>query len=163
MRHYKIALVLLITIALGSCTHFERSVEQDDIQASKSIFPKGEKVENQNFTGTVWLQMMVSSDSTFNTSMGNVTFEPGARSNWHYHPGGQILLATSGLGRYQEQGGAVREVRAGEVVTCKPNVKHWHGAAPDSEFSHVAIGTNTSKGAVVWLKPVTEEEYNNSQ
>ena len=103
--------------------------------------------------------MMVMSDSTFNTSVGNVTFEPGTRTNWHYHPGGQVLLVTSGKGRYQEEGTAVRELRKGDVITCKPNTRHWHGAAPDSELSHVAIGTNTGKGSVVWLEPVTDEEY----
>ncbi|WP_232065173.1 cupin domain-containing protein [Rhodocytophaga rosea] len=92
--------------------------------------------------------------------MGNVTFEPGARTNWHYHPGGQILLVTSGKGRYQEKGKAVKELRKGDVIKCAPNTIHWHGAAPDSELSHIAISTNAGKGAVVWLKPVSEEEYN---
>jgi quercetin dioxygenase-like cupin family protein len=103
--------------------------------------------------------MLVNSDSIFHTSIGNVTFEPGAKTKWHYHPGGQILLVTSGKGGYQEQGKPVRELRKGEVITCAPNIPHWHGAAPDSELTHVAIGPNTDKGAVVWLNPVSDEEY----
>ena len=73
--------------------------------------------------------MLVTNDTTFNTSIGNVTFEPGARTNWHYHPGGQILLVTSGIGRYQEKGKPVRELRKGDIVKCEPNIIHWHGAS----------------------------------
>ena len=70
---------------------------------------------------------------------------------------------TSGKGRYQEKGTAVRELHKGDVIKCTPNVMHWHGAAPDSELSHIAIGTNPDKGAVVWLLPVSDEEYNSIQ
>jgi len=125
------------------------------------IFPKGIKISNDNFRGTAWLQMLVTNNTTFNTSVGNVTFEPGARTRWHYHPGGQILLITSGVGRYQEKGKPIKELRAGDVIQCSPNITHWHGAAPNSEMSHLAIGTNPGKGAVVWLAHVTDEEYNN--
>jgi 4-carboxymuconolactone decarboxylase len=124
-----------------------------------SFLLKGEKVVSSNFTGTVWLHMLVNNDTTFNINTGHVTFEPGARTNWHIHPGGQILLVTNGKGRYQEEGQPVREIQQGDVIKCDPNVKHWHGAAPDSEMSHMAIGTNQDKGAVKWLQPVTEQEY----
>ncbi|MCW3080113.1 carboxymuconolactone decarboxylase family protein, partial [Segetibacter sp.] len=125
------------------------------------IFPKGTRISNNNFTGTAWLQMLVTNDTTFNTSVGNVTFEPGARTRWHYHPGGQILLVTNGIGRYQEKGKPVRELHKGDIIKCQPNIQHWHGAAPDSELSHVTIGTNPSRAPVVWLEHVTDEEYNN--
>lgn len=124
-----------------------------------TVFPKGTRITNNNFTGNVWLQMLVPNDTTFNTSVGNVTFEPGARSNWHYHPGGQILLVTSGTGHYGEKGKPVRVIRKGKVIKCEPNVVHWHGAAPNSEMSHVTIGTNPNRNAVVWLQPVSDEEY----
>lgn len=127
---------------------------------STVIFPKGSKVTNENFTGTAWLQTLINSDTTCNCSVGSVTFEPGARTKWHYHPGGQILLVTSGKGLYQEEGKAIQELKKGDVVKCAPNVPHWHGAGPDSEFTHIAIGTNLDKGAVVWLKHVSSEEYN---
>lgn len=78
---------------------------------SKSvIFPKGEKITNDYFIGTAWLEMLVSNDSTFNCPIGNVTFEPGARNNWHKHPGGQLLLVTGGKGFYQEKGKPVQRV-----------------------------------------------------
>jgi 4-carboxymuconolactone decarboxylase len=126
---------------------------------SSEILPEGEKIVSPNFTGTVWLNMLVSADTTFNINAGNVTFEPGARTNWHSHPGGQVLLVISGKGLYQEQGKPAIEIQQGDVIKCNPNIPHWHGAAPDSKMSHIAIGTNQDKGAVKWLEPVTEKEY----
>lgn len=128
-------------------------------QASDTIFPKGERINNKNFTGAAWLQQLVASDSVNQVQVGNVTFEPGARTAWHYHPGGQILLATGGVGYYQEQGSPKRLLRKGEVVKCPPNVPHWHGASRDASFIQVAI-TSTQRGTTVWLQPVTDEEYN---
>jgi len=124
-----------------------------------SIFPKGEKASPDYFTGTTWVYTLVN-DPAFNCLMGNVTFEPGARNNWHTHPGGQILLVTDGTGYYQEKGKPIQLLRKGDVVKILPDVEHWHGASPDSEFTHIAISTNTQKGVVEWLQRVTDEEYN---
>ena len=123
------------------------------------IFPKGEKITNNNFIGNAWLRQLVATDSNNNIQVGSVTFEPGARTKWHLHPAGQILLATGGLGYYQEKGSSKRLLREGDVVTCPPNVPHWHGASPDQQFIQIAI-TNTQNGATVWMQPVTGEEYN---
>ncbi|MEW5920753.1 MAG: cupin domain-containing protein [Bacillota bacterium] len=125
------------------------------------IFSKGEKITNEYFIGTAWLEMLVSHDSIFNCPIYNVTFEPGARNNWHKHPGGQILLVTGGKGYYQEEGKPVQVIKEGDVVKIHPNVKHWHGATPDSWFVHVGISTNPQKGDAEWLEPVTDEEYSN--
>ncbi|MEV5030276.1 cupin domain-containing protein [Paenibacillus sp. LPE1-1-1.1] len=125
------------------------------------IFPKGDKITNNYFIGTAWLEMIVPLDSTFNCPIGNVTFEPGARNNWHKHPGGQILLVTGGTGYYQEEGKPVEILHEGDVVKIDPDVKHWHGATPDSWFAHIAISTNVQKGDTEWLEPVTDEQYNN--
>jgi quercetin dioxygenase-like cupin family protein len=103
--------------------------------------------------------MMVRDDSTLNTTVGNVTFEPGARTNWHYRPGGQILLVTDGLGYYQEKGKPVRLMRKGEVITCPPDVEHWHGACADQSVTHIAMSINTQKGGAQWLRPVTDQDY----
>ena len=124
-----------------------------------SLFPKGRKITNDNFIGTAWLHPMVNSDSINATQVGNVTFEPGARTKWHLHPGGQILLATEGLGYYQEKGSSKRLLRKGDVIKCPSNIPHWHGASHDSHFVQVAV-TNAAKGVTVWLHPVTDEEYN---
>jgi quercetin dioxygenase-like cupin family protein/alkylhydroperoxidase/carboxymuconolactone decarboxylase family protein YurZ len=139
------------------------SLADSNNASANTVFPKGTKISNNNFTGTAWLQMLVTNDTTFYTSIGNVTFEPGARTAWHYHPGGQILLVTSGKGRYGEKGKPVRELRKGDVIKCDPNIIHWHGAAPGSEMSHLAIGTNPNRAPVVWLQRVSDEEYNNPQ
>ena len=125
-----------------------------------TIFPRGNKAPADYFTGTAWVQLLVPNDSTLNCQVGNVVFEPGARNNWHTHPGGQILLVTDGTGYYQEKGKAKRLLRKGDVINIPPDVEHWHGASPDSEFTHIAINTNTHKGVVVWLERVTDEEYN---
>lgn len=122
------------------------------------LFAKVEKITNANFTGTAWLQQLTISDSVNTTQVGSVTFEPGARTNWYSHPGGQILLITDGSGYYQEKGSAKRIIRKGEVIQCPPNIPHWHGASKDEKLIQIAI-TNTQNGAVVWLKPVIDDEY----
>ena len=136
---------------------------QEKKKESSPIFPIGNKVTNDNFTGTVWLQMLVNSDTTYNSNIGSVTFAPQARTKWHYHPGGQLLLVTDGEGLYQEKGKPVQLIKKGEVVKCPPNIIHWHGASPKNAMTHIAIGTNTQKGGVVWLGQVSDEEYNSKK
>jgi quercetin dioxygenase-like cupin family protein len=123
------------------------------------IFPKGEKLANDHFAGIAWLQILVPDDSTLHCPIFNVTFEPGARNNWHKHPGGQILLVTGGKGYYQEEGRPAQVLHTGDVVTIRPDIKHWHGAAPDNRLTHIAISTNAQRGDAEWLEPVTDEEY----
>ena len=127
------------------------------------IFPKGERAPADYFTGTAWLKMLVQANDIFNTSIGNVTFEPRTRNHWHKHPGGQILIVTDGLGYYQEKGKQIQTIRRGDVIQIPPDVVHWHGASHNSEMTHIAINTNTQKGIVEWLERVTDEEYNNMQ
>lgn len=92
--------------------------------------------------------------------MANVTFEPGCRNNWHiHHKGGQILLCTAGRGYYQEWGKPAQEMKPGDVINIPPEVKHWHGAAPDSWFSHLAVEVPAEGNSNEWLEPVDEEEY----
>lgn len=122
------------------------------------VFPQGEKVTNDNFTGTVYLHALIEGDSINQNSVGNVTFEPGARSKWHSHPAGQILLATDGVGYYQEKGQPKVTLRKGDVIKCPPNIPHWHGASPDTAFVQVAI-TGREKGPTVWLEAVSDLDY----
>ena len=133
-----------------------KNMEQKD---EKTTFPKGEKVTNDNFTGTVWVQMLVPKTDNTAYSIGNVTFEAGARSNWHTHPAGQNLLVTDGIGLYQEKGKPVKTIRKGETIICDPGIEHWHGASPESQMSHLAVTNYKDDVNVVWLKPVTDEEY----
>ena len=131
-----------------------------ETQTDNNIFPKGEKAPADYFTGTVWVQLLVPNDNIFNCQVANVVFEPGARNNWHTHPGGQILIVTDGIGYYQEKGKPIQLIRKGDTVKILPGVVHWHGASHDSEFTHIAVNPNTQKGVVEWLERVTDEEYN---
>ena len=133
---------------------------QNDLSKSV-IFPKGEKITGGHFIGAAWVEPLVPMDSYFNCQIANVTFEPGARNNWHKHPGGQLLLVTGGKGYYQEEGKPAQVIREGDVVKINPDVKHWHGAGPDSWLVHIAIMTNPQKGDAIWLEPVTDERYKN--
>ncbi len=124
----------------------------------ESIFPTGEKntAFAKYFVGQSWLNML----TTEGVSIGNVTFEPKCRSNWHiHHKGGQILLCTAGRGYYQEWGKPARELHPGDVVQIPPEVKHWHGAAPDSYFVHLAVEVPAEGSSNEWLEPVSDEEY----
>jgi len=159
MKHFTFAIVLPMIIVSSSCNYSEKNRKSESDHSSSSIFPKGEKITNNNFIGNAWLQQLVATDSSNNIQVGSVTFEAGARTNWHLHPGGQILLATGGLGYYQEEGIPPRILRKGDVVKCPPNVQHWHGASRDQEFIQIAI-TNTQNGPTVWMQPVTDEQYN---
>jgi quercetin dioxygenase-like cupin family protein len=159
MKSKLIDIAILITVLMVGCTNHQPETAKQQI--TEPVFPKGEKITNNNFTGTAWLQMLVNNDSTYNTSIGNVTFEPGARTNWHKHPGGQILLITYGKGYYQEKGKSAQLLHKGDIVKIPPYMEHWHGAAPDNGLTHIAISVNTDKGNVIWLQAVTTEEYNN--
>lgn len=123
------------------------------------LFPKGEKITNGNFTGNAFLYAMIQPDSLNRSLVGCVTFEPGARSNWHLHPGGQILVIVDGTAYYQELGSPKRIIKKGESIKCPPNIPHWHGAGKDEPLIQIAI-TNNQNGPTVWLQKVTEEEYN---
>lgn len=123
-------------------------------------FKKGEiNPYNKFFTGTTYLNMLVEKDELWNSSIGNVTFEKGSRTNWHSHTGGQILLVTAGEGRYQEKGKPMQILKQGDVVKIPINVIHWHGASPDSAFSHISIETNVPNNKTTWLDQVKDNEY----
>jgi len=125
------------------------------------IFPQGERTPADYFIGTARLNLLVPLDETGSYAVGNVVFEPASRTNWHTHPAGQILLVTDGKGHYQEKGQPARHLSKGDVVVIPSLVEHWHGAARDNSFTHIAITNNTAEGTVKWLDPVTDEEYNN--
>ncbi len=151
---------LAITVILTGCHNHQHGAESE--QKATSAFPKGEKITNDNFAGTAYLHMMGASDTSLHVSFGNVTFEPKARTNWHSHPGGQLLFITEGKGYYQAKGEPAQLIKKGDYVEIPRNVVHWHGAAPDSEFAHIAVSLNTDDGGAVWIGPVTDEEYHQS-
>lgn len=149
--------VLPVVILFTACNNNQKIEETK--QQNGLVFPKGEKIINANFIGTAYLQKLIDADSLNAISVGNVTFEPGARSKWHTHPAGQILLAIDGVGYYQEKGQPKKILRKGDAIKCPPDVPHWHGASADTAFAQVAI-TGREKGETVWLEAVTDEEYN---
>ena len=128
-------------------------------QNSTSLFPKGEKLSNKWFTGNAFLQPLLSKDKNNEFALGSVTFEPGARTHWHTHPRGQVLVITEGEGFYQEEGKPAQVLKKGDVVNIPENIVHWHGASANSQFVHIAITNYKADKNVVWLKPVTDEEY----
>jgi quercetin dioxygenase-like cupin family protein len=130
---------------------------------SGAIFPKGSLGPEENFTGKAWNIGLVENDSVYNTVVGNVYFEPGARSNWHIHPAGQILVITDGIGYHQIKGQARQTLKKGDVVKCPPNMMHWHGASPETGMHQLYIIPNTEKGIVKWMEPVTDSEYRSTQ
>lgn len=127
----------------------------------KDVFPRGEEntAYSKYFVGQSYLNML----SVEQVVIGNVTFEPGCRNNWHIHHaksgGGQILLCTAGRGYYQEWGKEPRELTPGDVVNIPAEVKHWHGVAPDSWFSHVAVEVPGTETKNEWCEPVSDEDY----
>ena len=126
---------------------------------SNTIFPKGEPLPekfSKYFIGQAYLNML----TTTGVPIGNVTFEPACRNNWHiHHKGGQILLVTDGRGWYQEWEKEPQELHPGDVVNILPGLKHWHGAAKDSTFSHLAVEVPAEGASNEWLEEVTDEVY----
>jgi quercetin dioxygenase-like cupin family protein len=155
------AACILSTLLFYSCN--EKVVKEIGKNEVETIFQKGEPGPAENFTGKAWNFGLVANDTVYNTVVGNVYFEPGARSNWHIHPSGQILVITGGVGFHQIKGQPKQTLRKGDVVTCPPNVEHWHGASPDTALQQLYILPKTDRGIVEWLQAVTDEEYNGTK
>lgn len=111
------------------------------------------------FTGTVRIDPLFVAPDPARVAGASVTFEPGARTAWHTHPLGQTLIVTAGCGRVQREGGAIEEIRPGDVVWFAPGEKHWHGAAPTVAMTHIAIQENLDGNVVEWLEHVSDEQY----
>ena len=144
--------------AIISCNNKNR--EKMNIE-NTSLFPKGEKLPSDWFTGNAFLTPLVAKDKNNDFSAGAVTFEVGARTNWHTHPKGQVLIVTEGSGFYQEKGKPAQTITKGDVVNIPENVEHWHGASANTSMTHIAITNFKEDVQVTWLQPVTEEEFNN--
>ena len=111
-----------------------------------------------NFTGKAWLHNL-SGQPGYGCNVYNVTFAPGTRNYWHTHTIGQILLCTEGIGYYQEKGKLARRLQPGDVVNIPANAVHWHGAAPNSRFTHIGITPRVNENHTEWMGEVTNEEY----
>lgn len=129
-------------------------------QNNNSFFPQGEKLSSDWFTGNAFLYALLTRDKNNDFALGSVTFQAGARTNWHTHPKGQVLIVTGGEGFYQEKGKPAQVLKKGDVINIPENQEHWHGASAGSTLVHIAITNYKDDKNVMWLNPVTEEEYN---
>lgn len=151
---------MLILAALISCNSDKGESQQSEYDHSDdAIFPRGELGPATNFTGNAYNFRLLENDSTYNTLVGNVYFEKGARSNWHVHPSGQILIILDGEGYHQLEGNPKQTMKKGDVIKCPPNAKHWHGATENSSLTQMYILPKTENGIVTWLEAVTDEQY----
>ena len=127
------------------------------------IHPAGSRptrrAPSEHFTGTVWQDPIIAAEAPARIVAARVTFEPGARTNWHTHPLGQTLYVISGIGRFQTKGGPVQEIRPGDVVWIPPGEKHWHGGSPTSGMTHIAMQESLDGNYSSWMEPVTDAEY----
>ncbi len=160
-----VAFLVFSTLTLGavcSCTTSPNQQEKAsgfEVIQTNDIFDKGQPAPSEWFTGPVNLNVLMQPTETMQYSIGDVKFEPGSRTLWHTHPVEQVLLVTDGNGYYQERDKPAVKLTKGDVFVIPADVEHWHGAAPDSPFTHIAI-TNYKEGSnVTWLSPVTEDEY----
>ncbi|WP_038006198.1 cupin domain-containing protein [Tenacibaculum sp. 47A_GOM-205m] len=162
-KYIKTIAILTGSLFLITACNSNTEKNQENMKTDKNqldvIFPKGEKGSADFFTGNAYNIGLVAPDTTFTTAVGNVYFEPGARSNWHSHPAGQILIITDGVGYHQIEGQPIEVIKKGDVVKCPPNVRHWHGASPDVGLQQLYIVPNTEKGIVDWQEAVTDEQY----
>ncbi|MFZ2989834.1 (R)-mandelonitrile lyase [Ideonella sp.] len=129
-----------------------------ELQVSRAGTRPVTQASAQTFTGNAKVEMLRVPTGPDRASIGTVSFAPGARTVWHSHPLGQTLVITAGIGRVQRWSGAVEEMRVGDVVRIPPNVKHWHGAAPASAMTHLAISEALDGKTVDWLEPVAEAQ-----
>lgn len=172
MKNYKLgqATVVAIAFVLTAPVGAQTSGPETAAKAAKPSTSQGMKFTAhgtqasvrgpaQNFTGSVRVDPLFGANAPSRTSGAYVTFEPGARSAWHSHPLGQTLVVTAGVGRVQSWGGAVQELRPGDVVWTPPNVKHWHGASPTTAMTHLAISEQEEGKAVTWMEKVSDEQY----
>ena len=153
-RYAFIAAIAALSFSTNIGAQEMKTAPIDTVFAQGELNPYGEF-----FTGQTYLTMLSNNDGIWNSSIGNVTFEPGARTNWHKHSGGQILLVLAGEGRYQERGKEIQVLHKGDVVRIAPDVEHWHGAAPNEWFTHISVATNLPNNKATWLSPVSNEEY----
>ncbi len=153
------SLLLFASVVSKSQTNAAKMPASSSINISRSDSLQPKKASAEYFTGVVQVQELFPADDPSRTSGGKVTFEPGARSAWHSHPLGQILIVTDGMGWVQQWGGPIEEIRKGDVVRIPAGVKHWHGATPTTAMTHIAIQEQLNGKAVAWMEKVTDEQY----
>jgi 4-carboxymuconolactone decarboxylase len=147
-------LTILMTVALTTMTSAQ------EITVTRANAEPAQPAPAEYFTGKVQVERLFGAAEPSRATGGLVTFDAGARTAWHTHPLGQILIVTAGVGRVQQWGGPIQEIRKGDTVRIPPNVKHWHGASPGSSMSHIAISEQLDGKVVEWLEKVSDADFN---
>lgn len=142
---------------IWACT--TKNSEKMTTENNDALFPKGNKLPNDWFSGEAFLNPLIARDKNNEFSAGSVSFDAKARTNWHTHPKGQVLIVTEGHGYYQEKNNAAQIIKKGDVINIPENVEHWHGASENTNMTHIAITNYKDDLQVTWLQPVTDEEY----
>lgn len=156
-----LAILIIVGTLVMACNNNKNQKEMDTNKNELTeIFPKGNPLPQEWFTGKTFLHPMVAKDKNNDFSAGAVTFEPGARTKWHTHPKGQVLIVIEGSGFYQEKGKPALVIKKGDVVNIPENTEHWHGANATEKMVHIAITNYKDDIQVTWLDAVTDEEYN---
>ena len=159
MNRYTSICFVVFTLTLFSCVESTPKNPEVESQSKEQIFDKGTRTSKEKFVGDVYMNLLVPEDSIYTTKSGSVTFEAGSRTNWHYHPSGQILMVTEGTGYHQIEGQTKETIVKGDVIKVPKNVKHWHGASTDETMTHIFVIPNTEMGASVWFEPVSDAEF----
>ncbi len=158
---YLASSAVILTALVGAMTMAQAPTANHDSQIE--VVSHDGRTSNpgapSNFTGHVQVEQLFAAQAGRAASGGLVTFQPGARSMWHTHPKGQILIVTAGTGLVQQWGGPVLAMKSGDVVWIPPGVKHWHGAAATSSVTHIAIQEAVEGKVVDWLEPVSDQQY----
>jgi len=157
MRIFGAIAISLCTLASGA--YGQTSKDQATIRIMRSGSQPSRQGPAENFTGSARVDPLFQANAPARASSSLITFEPGARTAWHTHPLGQILIVTAGTGRVQRWGDPVEEIRQGDVVWIPPGQKHWHGAAPNSSMAHIAIVEALDAKTVDWMEKVSDAQY----
>lgn len=162
-------MLVLAGVLLFGCNANTKEVSEPENKTTDSqqtkqnnsdlIFDIGEAVSKEKFVGDVYMNLLVPEDSVYTTKCGSVTFKAGGRTNWHYHPSGQILIVTSGVGYHQIEGQEKEIIKKGDVIKVPKNVKHWHGASVAEDMTHLFMIPNTEMGGSKWFDAVSKETF----
>ncbi len=151
-------LAAILGLAFAATAHAQQG-GAPELKITRAGAQASTKGPAANFTGAVRVDPLAQAQAPARTGASYVTFEPGARSAWHSHPLGQTLVVTSGVGRVQQWGKDVQEIRPGDVIWTPPGVKHWHGAAPETAMTHIAIQESLDGKPVEWMEKVSDAQY----
>ncbi len=152
--------IAMLLWACASDAHSQAAATQEGIRVTRAGERSPRPAPAEHFSGSVYIETTFQAGAPARVSIAQVRFEAGARTAWHTHPLGQILIVTAGTGRVQRWGDPVEEIRQGDMVWIPPGQKHWHGAAPNSSMTHIAITEQLDGKAVEWMEKVSDEQYN---